>query len=214
MRRWLAVAAVSGSRIHRSSALPSWKDHTHKKSINQWVVTFTYGAIFGSGLAERSRAPNSNSGVLISKVWVWAPVVTLVSLRTLNHCFVLWMGRKTVGPVCCVTHVKEPSALIKMKRGSHQKKWKSCASWESFQPEVWVPIAWLRGRSRWLPAGRSWDVAVDSSQSTRPPSGLLRCWSSSAPKQRTSRRPTLLLWTDHCWEDKEKSKLTTNIEGV
>ena len=44
--------------------------------------------------------------------------VTLVSLsKTLNHCFVLQMGRKAVGPMCCVTHVKEPSALIEKKRG-------------------------------------------------------------------------------------------------
>ena len=37
-----------------------------------------------------------------------SPVVTLVCLsKTLNHCFVLRMGRKAVGPVCCVTHIKE-----------------------------------------------------------------------------------------------------------
>ena len=28
----------------------------------------------------------------------------------MNHCFVLQKGRKAVGPMCCVTHVKEPSA--------------------------------------------------------------------------------------------------------
>ena len=41
------------------------------------------------------------------------PVAMLVSLsKTLNHnCFVLWMGRKAVGPVCCVLHVKEPRTL-------------------------------------------------------------------------------------------------------
>ena len=40
-----------------------------------------------------------------------SPAVTLVSLsKTLNHCFVLRMGRKAVGPMCCVTHVKESSA--------------------------------------------------------------------------------------------------------
>ena len=27
------------------------------------------------------------------------------------------MGRKAIGPVCCVTHVKEPSALIEKKKG-------------------------------------------------------------------------------------------------
>ena len=46
------------------------------------------------------------------------PAVTLVSLnKTLNHWFVLQMGRKAVGPMCCVTHVKDPSALIEKKKG-------------------------------------------------------------------------------------------------
>ena len=42
-------------------------------------------------------------------MWVRFPVAALVSLsKTLNHnCFVLRMGRKAVGPVCCVMHVKE-----------------------------------------------------------------------------------------------------------
>ncbi len=58
----------------------------------------------------------------LSRVWVRVPVLTLVSLsKTLNHyCFVLRMGRKAVGPVCCVTHVKEPSALIEKSRGPPQ----------------------------------------------------------------------------------------------
>ena len=64
-----------------------------------------------SVVAERSSALNSSSGVV--RMWVripaW-PVATLVSLsKTLNHnCFVLRMGRKAVGPVCCVMHIKEP----------------------------------------------------------------------------------------------------------
>ena len=33
------------------------------------------------------------------------------------------MGRKAVCPVCCVTYLKEPSALIKMRRGSPQCSW-------------------------------------------------------------------------------------------
>ena len=66
-------------------------------------------------MAERSSALDSSSGVV--RMWVripaW-PVAALVSLsKTLNHnCFVLRMGRKTVGPVCCVMHVKEPRTLI------------------------------------------------------------------------------------------------------
>ena len=48
-----------------------------------------------------------------------APVAALVSLsKALSHnCFVLRMGRKAVGPVCCVMHVKEPRTLIVKRRG-------------------------------------------------------------------------------------------------
>ena len=45
--------------------------------------------------------------------------MALVSLsKTLNrNCFILWMGRKAVGPVCCVMHVKEPRTLIVKEKG-------------------------------------------------------------------------------------------------
>ncbi len=51
--------------------------------------------------------------------------MTLVSLsKTLNLCFcVLRMGRKAVGPVCCVMLVKEPSALVVKRRGSPLCSW-------------------------------------------------------------------------------------------
>ena len=67
------------------------------------------------GVAEWSSALDSSSGVV--RMWVripaW-PVAALVSMgKTLNrNCFVLRMGRKAVGPVCCVMHVKEPRTLI------------------------------------------------------------------------------------------------------
>ena len=73
-----------------------------------------------SVVAERSSALDSSSGV--ARMWVripaW-PVAALVSLsKTLNHnCFVLRMGRKAVGPVCCVMHVKEPRTLIVKEKG-------------------------------------------------------------------------------------------------
>ena len=66
-------------------------------------------------MAEWSSAFDSSSAVV--RMWVqipaW-PVAALVSLsKTLNHnCFVLRMGRKDVGRVCCVMHVKEPKTLI------------------------------------------------------------------------------------------------------
>ena len=34
-----------------------------------------------------------------------------------HNCFVLRMGRKAVGPVCCVMHVKEPRTLIVKEKG-------------------------------------------------------------------------------------------------
>ena len=71
-------------------------------------------------MAERSSALDSSSGVV--RMWVripaW-PVAALVSLsKTLDHnCFVLRMGRKPVGPVRCVIHVKEPRTLIMKEKG-------------------------------------------------------------------------------------------------
>ena len=70
--------------------------------------------------AEQSSALDSSSDVV--RMWVrilaW-PVAALVSLsKTLNHnCFVLRMGCKAVGPVCCVMHVKEPRTLIVKVKG-------------------------------------------------------------------------------------------------
>ncbi len=51
--------------------------------------------------------------------------MTLVSLsKTLNHdFFVLRMGRKAIGPVCCVMHEKEPSALIEKRRDPPRCSW-------------------------------------------------------------------------------------------
>ena len=43
-------------------------------------------------------------------------LVSLIS-KTRNHCDVIRMGRKSIGPLCCVTHVKEPSALYWKEKG-------------------------------------------------------------------------------------------------
>ena len=91
------------------------------------IVTFIYCENFNMVikikivymLECRGRA-HSSSGVV--RKWVripaW-PVAALVSLsKTLNHnCFVLRMGRKAVGPMCCVMHVKEPRTLIVKEKG-------------------------------------------------------------------------------------------------
>ena len=65
-----------------------------------------------SVVAERSSALDPSSGVI--RMWVRIParlVMVLVSLgKTL-------MGRKAVGSVCCVMHVKEPRTLIVKEKG-------------------------------------------------------------------------------------------------
>ena len=71
-------------------------------------------------MAERSCVLDSSSGIV--RMWVRIPawsVAALVSLsKTLNHnCFVLRMGHKAVGPVCCVMHIKEPRMLIVKEKG-------------------------------------------------------------------------------------------------
>ena len=71
-------------------------------------------------MAERSSALDSSSDVVSMWVRILAwPVAMLVSLsKTLNlNCFVLLMGCKAVGPVCCVMHVKEPRTLIVKEKG-------------------------------------------------------------------------------------------------
>ena len=78
------------------------------------------GISIWSVVAERSCALDSSSGVV--RMWVqipaW-PVAALVSLsKTFHHnCFVLRMGRKAVGLVCCVMYVKEPRTLIVKEKG-------------------------------------------------------------------------------------------------
>ena len=76
--------------------------------------------VLWSVVAERFSALDSSSGIV--RMWVripaW-PVAAFASLsKTLNHnCFVLRMGCKVVGPVCCVMHVKEPRTLIVKEKG-------------------------------------------------------------------------------------------------
>ena len=67
-------------------------------------------------MAERSSALDSSSGAV--RMWVRIPAWLVSLSKTLNHnCFVLWMGRKAVGPVCCVMHVKESRTLIVKEKG-------------------------------------------------------------------------------------------------
>ena len=74
-----------------------------------------------NGLAVKSTwfklcCPNQQS--------VGSKVVTPVSKQdTWPWCLVLWMGRKAIGPVCCITLIKEPSTLIEKWRGSPRCSW-------------------------------------------------------------------------------------------
>ena len=45
---------------------------------------------------------------LISRVWVRVPLDTRV-LEQDTYCFVIWIGCKAVGPLCCVMHINKHS---------------------------------------------------------------------------------------------------------
>ena len=46
------------------------------------------------------------------RMWVRMPAWPVETLVSLSKTFILRMGRKAVGPVCCVMHAKEPRTLI------------------------------------------------------------------------------------------------------
>ena len=95
-----------------SLRVPVWYHSRH--IVNSFICKW-------SVVAERSSALDSSSGVV--RMWVLIPawlVAALVSLsKTLNHnCFVLRMGRKAVGPVCCVMHVKRTQDTYREREGA------------------------------------------------------------------------------------------------
>ena len=55
--------------------------------------------------AERQTVTWQKPSISFRRDSVGVPVVVSLS-RTVNHCFVRRMGRKVVGPVCCVLQVK------------------------------------------------------------------------------------------------------------
>ena len=55
-----------------------------------------------------------------------------------HYCFVLGMGCKAVGPVCFVSHVKEPSALYSVKRRG--SPW--CLGDATFTCKTYCPPKW------------------------------------------------------------------------
>ena len=112
----------------------SWHSHRHgykeRRTFGTW---FCYVRVLHPSSTEilliKGYYDCTSSGLVhwtqvlvLPGMWVripgW-PVAALVSLsNTLNHnCFVLRMGRKAVGAVCCVMHVKEPRTLIVKEKG-------------------------------------------------------------------------------------------------
>ena len=80
-------------------------------------IYISVGVLWPSGLVHWTQVLALSQCGFESRPW--PPVTALVSLsKTLNHnCFALRMGRKGVGPVCCVMHVKEPRTLIVKEKG-------------------------------------------------------------------------------------------------
>ena len=72
----------------------------------------------GSVVAMQLRHQILTLVFLISRLLVRIPSLTPVSLsKTLHHCFVLWMGRKVVGPVCCVNACKQNQCTYLKEKG-------------------------------------------------------------------------------------------------
>ena len=62
--------------------------------------------------------------VRVLVVWVQIPSRdTCVLIKHVTIASSFWMGRKVVGPMCCVTHVKKTSTLIENRRGSPRCSW-------------------------------------------------------------------------------------------
>ncbi len=93
----------------------------HQKSCGKEAEAFTC-EICGMSICEvlhiwrvvAERHQTQALVFMINRVWARVPFLIPVSLsKTFDHyCFVLWMGRKAIGPMCCVLmHIKEPSTL-------------------------------------------------------------------------------------------------------
>ena len=128
---------------------------------NLWKFPHSWFS-YWSVVAKRSSALDSSSGVV--RMWVripaW-PVAALVSLsKTLNHnCFILRMGRKAVGLVCCVMHVKEPRTLIVKEKGlapvfldsrlEHPAGW-ICARYKSSVLSLLLLYFWVNNKNKFF----------------------------------------------------------------
>ena len=98
-----------------------------------------------TGLRRHPETRNFFFGLSVIFIPAW-PVAALVSLsKTLNHnCFILWMGRKAVGPVCCVMHVKEKglAPVFLDLRLEHPAGW-ICARYKSSVLLLLLLLVWV-----------------------------------------------------------------------
>ena len=110
----LSLAIEKGSRVEFLSWGNLW--WSPWDSQGTIIIIILSGVLWPSGLVHWTQVLALSECEFESRPW---PVATLVSLsKTLNHnCFALRMGRKAVGPVCCVMHVKEPRTLIVKEKG-------------------------------------------------------------------------------------------------
>ena len=81
-------------------------------------------------MPEQIRAKHSSSGVSDQQSVGLSPNRDTCVLNQ-DTFMILRMGHKAVGPVCCVTHEKEPSALSKKRRGL---PWCSWSDWQHIVP--------------------------------------------------------------------------------
>ena len=94
--------------------LPTRNYFTFLKS--DWTLKMSWP----SGLVHWTQVLVLSKCGFKSRPWPVAALVSSWALlsETLNHnCFVLRMGRKAAGPVCCVMHVKEPRTLVVKEKG-------------------------------------------------------------------------------------------------
>ena len=112
----------------------------HKSYVADWQIIFCcFLFVLCEADPETLGASPFSSGLFYLHYkgpTVWVRIHshdTCVSLsKILNHCLVLPMGRKALGPMCYVVHVKVPSALIEKRRAL---PWCSWSDWQQIAPQ-------------------------------------------------------------------------------
>ena len=79
------------------------EDETRQIGLNVCIFYILWRVV-----GEGSSALDTSSGVSYMYHQGLSPGPMSLSMELDHYCFVLWVGRKAVGPMCCVMHVKEP----------------------------------------------------------------------------------------------------------